>query len=255
MRTVAESALPGPVPRYEIPGWRERYGVHAGITGRGSPRDPGFDLGLWTDEPIGQVMERWRAFRGAEPGFPSTVLGNQVHGARVTWYEGREGWVQLDGVDGLATATPGVRLTVTVADCVPVYLVLPEQRVAGLLHAGWRGIAAGILRHGVELLVERASASVQDIVMHCGVAICGSCYEVGSEVMERCGLPASGPGPHHLDLRTHLATQGRGLGLRHISTSQFCSAHDRRAFYSHRASSGHDGRMVAYLGFPVPEIA
>jgi YfiH family protein len=250
--TVQETAVPGPVPRFEVPGWRERHGVVAGITGRGDGPGRGYDLGLWTDAPVGEVMSRWRAFRQAEVGFEAVVLGNQVHGTAVMGHDRARGWVQVEGVDGHATATPGVLLTVTVADCIPVYLVDPVRRAVGLLHSGWRGTAGGILRLGVERLVEVAGSSVGDIVVHCGVGICGQCYEVGSEVMSGCGLPHSGAGPWYADLRAVLLEQARSLGVAGISTSQWCSAHDRPRFFSHRASGGRDGRMVAYLGMPAP---
>jgi copper oxidase (laccase) domain-containing protein len=86
--------------------------------------------------------------------------------------------------------------------------------------------------------------------MHCGVGICGDCYEVGSEVMSGCGRTADGAGPWHLDLRDVLADQAATLGLRAVTRSSRCSAHERPTFYSHRASHGTDGRMVAYLGIP-----
>ena len=118
--------------------WAERYGLVAGITTRPS------SLGLWSDEPVGQVMERWRTFRTAfAPRFPTVVLGHQVHGTAVRWHESLpEGWLILDGVDGHATSQRGVLLTVTVADCIPVYLAVPQKGVIALLHAGWRGAAA-----------------------------------------------------------------------------------------------------------------
>jgi copper oxidase (laccase) domain-containing protein len=119
-----------------------------------------------------------------------------------------------------------------------------------LLHSGWRGTAAGILARGVELLVARTGARAPELVMHCGVGICGACYEVGREVMDGCGAAAAGPGPWHLDLRERLAEQGSALGIGEITVSGWCSAHDREQFYSHRASAGCDGRMVAYLGRP-----
>jgi copper oxidase (laccase) domain-containing protein len=87
-----------------------------------------------------------------------------------------------------------------------------------------------------------------EIVMHCGVAICGACYEVGSEVMLGCGAPAEGAGPWHLDLRERLVADASELGLTSISSSTWCSAHNRTSFYSHRASQGTDGRMAAYIG-------
>ncbi len=244
---MIEVELAGPVPRFEIPGWRERFGVVAGITGRGDANGRGFDLGLSTDAPVGETLSRWRAFRGAEPGFDLVVLGYQVHRAEVMEAGAGRGWLQVEGIDGWCTATPGTLLTVTVADCIPVYLVAPGRGIA-LLHAGWRGTAAGILDRGVAKLSALTGVPQNDLVMHCGVGICGNCYEVGAEVMTGCGLPADGPGPWHLDLRQHLMAQGRRLGLSDISVSSWCSAHDRPRFYSHRASRGADGRMVSYLG-------
>jgi len=242
------------VPRYEIPGWRERFGVVAGITARGAG-DGGFDLGLWTAEPVGEVMTRWRAFRRAEPGFGGFVMAHQVHGAEVRWHDEASGWTVHEGLDGHLTAVAGVMLLVTVADCIPIYLVVPGQGIVGLLHAGWRGTAAGILARAVDRLVTRSSAVPADIIMHCGIGICGACYEVGSEVMTGCGVAATGPGPWHLDLRARLIDQARQLGLGEVSASDWCSAHDRPAFYSHRGSRGMDGRMVAYVGRPAARQA
>lgn len=243
-----EELRSGPLPLYDLTGWHA-HGVVAGITGRGAGTGRGFDLGLWTDAPVGEVMSRWRAFRGAFPRFDAIVLGNQVHGVVVETVGGGRGWIQVDGVDGWVTTAPGTLLTVTLADCIPIYLVVPGRGVA-LLHAGWRGTAGGILPIGLERLLAGTGATPSDVLMHAGVGICGPCYEVGSEVITGCGLRAEGPGPWHLDLRGHLAAEAGRLGIRLVSTSGWCSAHDRSSFYSHRASRGADGRMVAYLGMP-----
>ena len=246
------------VPRLELREWAERYGVVAGITGRGRSgfgdgRAGGFSLGLWSEENVGQVMTRWRAFRAAfRPAFGAVILSHQVHGSAVRWHrQADDGWLVLDGVDGHATGSRGVLLAITVADCVPVYLVVPEKGVVALLHAGWRGTAGAILERGVELLEEEACATASDIVMHCGVGICGECYEVGSEVLAQLGAhlpPEAASG--HVDLRDLLARQAQRLGLTEVTCSPWCSAHDRAQFFSHRASGGRDGRMVAYLGMP-----
>jgi copper oxidase (laccase) domain-containing protein len=237
---VREVSVPGAIPRFEIPSWRERYGVTAGITGRD------FDLGLWSKQPVGDVMSRWLAFRRSITSFQAVALGNQVHGVELMTLDTGRGWIQVEGIDGWITSTPGILLTVTIADCVPVYLVAPGRGIA-LLHAGWRGTAGGILTLGVKRLVAETGCVAGDIVMHCGVGICGRCYEVGSEVMVGCGVPAQGSGPWHIDLRDRLAAEGFQQGLRSISSSPWCSAHDA-SFYSHRASGGTDGRMVGYAG-------
>jgi len=246
---VAEEPVPGEVPRYELRQWRAELGLVAGITGRGSEPGRGFDLGLWSEAPVGEVMRRWRVCRAAIPGFAGVVLGNQIHGTVVREVGAFTGWLQVEGVDGWVTTAPGVLLAVTVADCIPVYLTVPGRGIA-LLHAGWRGTAGGILLRGVAALAEATGADAGEMVMHCGVGICDQCYEVGSEVMAGCGLAAEGEGPWQVDLREVLADQAGALGVGRISRSPRCSAHDRPSFYSHRASRGADGRMAAFLGMP-----
>ncbi|PKL94147.1 MAG: hypothetical protein CVV20_00065 [Gemmatimonadetes bacterium HGW-Gemmatimonadetes-1] len=246
--TTDELPVDAAVPRWEIPGWRERFGVLAGVTGRGAGETP-FDLGLMTDQPVGAVMQRWRAFRQSLPEFPAQVIAHQVHGDRVVWHDGaEEGWTILDGADGHATNRRGLLLMVTVADCVPVYLLAPGQRAIALLHAGWRGTAAGILERGIDLLEQRTGAVADDLILHAGVAISGPAYQVGVEVMTGVGEPATGQGPWYLDLRAKLARRARELGVPEVSVSGHCAAREAENFFSHRRSRGGDGRMVAYLG-------
>ncbi len=240
------------VPRMELAEWADRYGVVAGVTTRGH----GFSLGLWSEENVGQVISRWRAVGAAfRPRFPGLVLAHQVHGTALVWHRAAaDGWMILDGLDGHATGARGLLLTVTVADCIPVYLVVPQKQIVALLHAGWRGVAGRVLERGVELLKREGFARASDIVMHCGVGICGACYEVGSEVIEQL-TPGRRPGANgasgHVDLRDILVRQAGELGITEVSVSPWCTAHDRDRFFSHRASGGRDGRMIAYAGMPL----
>lgn len=246
--TLAESPVNDPsVPRMELAEWASRYGLVAGLT----TRERGFSLGLWSAEAVGQVLGRWRAFRSCFASrFPATVLSHQVHGNAVGWQEGvPPGWLILDGLDGHATADQGVLLTITVADCIPVYVTVPGKAVA-LLHAGWRGVAAGVLERGLEVVRRHIAAPPAEIVMHCGVGICGACYEVGSEVAEQLGEKRA-EGKVQVDLRALLARRAQSLGVELVTVSPWCTAHDRTRFFSHRASGGADGRMVAYLGLPI----
>jgi YfiH family protein len=251
---VIEEAVAGPdaVPRLELRAWKDRFGLTAGITTRGPSGD--YSLGLWSGtEPVGRAMERWDAFRRAfAPGFGALVLGRQIHGRDVRWQgPGADGWILVEGCDGHATRERGVLLAVTVADCVPVYLADPASGAVGLLHAGWRGTAAGILEAGVALLNERVSAARENIVIHCGVSICGWCYEVGPEVVREV-TGSHVEKPERLDLRAELARRARAAGVREVTVSPFCAAHDADRFHSHRASGGRGGRMVAYLGRAAP---
>lgn len=234
------------VPRAELADWATRFGLRAGITLRGQ----GFSLGLWSDESAASVLTRWRAFQEtSRPGFERFVLGHQVHGVEIAWHgPGGDGWLIREGVDGHATREAGVLLCVTVADCVPIYVYHPPSRHHALLHAGWRGVASGILERAVTSLHERVGAAPADLVLHLGVAICGDCYEVGPEVVHSV-TRRSARGPERLDLRGALADRAAALGVGEVTLSPWCSAHDE-AFYSHRRSRGADGRMVAYVGRP-----
>ena len=250
-RLVGEAPVADPtVPRAELVEWRERYGLVAGLTVRGD--NGGFSLGLVTEEPVGQVMGRWRAFQHAmRPAFPAVQLGRQVHGAAVRWHEGvAPGWHVAEDVDGHVAAQAGLLLGVMVADCVPVYVAAREGSAWALLHAGWRGIAAGILERGVGQVASRTGLGAADLVVHLGVGICGDCYEVGPEVV-RAVEGRTVARATRLDLRDALASRAARLGVREITRSTHCTACSRDRFFSHRGSNGRDGRMVAYLGRPL----
>ena len=248
---LRERASASGVPRFDLEEWRRRFGLVAGVTGRGDRPGLGFDLAFRQGEATEAPRARWEALRTAEPGFDGFIRGAQVHGTRVEWHQQPgDGWTAIQETDGHATSLRGTLLAVTVADCIPVYLVAPSSGAVALLHAGWRGTAGGILEQGVSRLRERSGAALGEIVMHCGVGICGECYEVGSEVLEAFGLRGDGRGPWKLDLRERLVEQGEQLGLSEITTSAWCTSHHRPLFHSHRGSGGSDGRMAAFLGHP-----
>ena len=248
--TAAEPALPAAVrPVREVraeagwvhPEWAaELPWLAQGTTGRDAPGDMGF----FGASPVAETLGRWRALRD-RTGIPRAVHARQVHGARIAVHEaGPPGIHILDDTDGHATVTPGVLLTVSVADCVPVALVDPDHRRIALLHAGWRGAAAGMLETGVAVLA-RLGSRASELRAHLGPAICGPCYEVGPEVLAALALPASGPA--RLDLRAFLA--GRALAAGIDANALSVSTHCTRcgdAFFSHRG--GEAGRQVGYLG-------
>ncbi len=142
-RVLAERAVTsGGVSRYELGEWSEEYGIVAGVTAR----DHGFDLSLWSETPIGTAMGRWQALRHAVgSGFDGVVVSRQVHGTALGVHRDPvSGFLIREGLDGHLSRGAGLLLTVTVADCIPVYLIDPESRALGLLHAGWRGVAGRI---------------------------------------------------------------------------------------------------------------
>ncbi|HLU26112.1 MAG TPA: polyphenol oxidase family protein [Longimicrobiales bacterium] len=244
---VREVPVSAEVPLYVHPDWAEEMPwLVQGTTARGGSEEP-FDLGAWGSTPSGTLFGRWAALLRAT-GSACAVHARQVHGAEVLWHEGaRPGFWVGQGVDGHGTRTPGVLLTVSVADCVPVFLVDERTRAVALLHAGWRGVAAGILTAGIQVLEREAGSEPSDLRVHLGPSICGTCYEVGPEVHEALGLtPPAAPRP--VDLRQVLAEQALALGVRaeRISRSAYCTRCGDSPFFSHRR--GDSGRQFGVLG-------
>lgn len=155
--------------------------------------------------------------------------------------------VRAGRIDGQVTSVRGCLLAATAADCVPVSLWNPATGRIGLVHAGWRGTAAGILGRALRRLREPAGDAGAEVRVHLGPAICGRCYEVDTPVLRAFGFTGVRA---HLDLRGMLAGQAIAAGVRRdaISASRHCTACGSAGLHSHRASGGAAGRMAAFLG-------
>lgn len=250
-RAIDETRTPGGVPLFLHRDWAARFpGVVAGTTG--SDDDGSFDLGLFGHAPAGEVTGRWRALL-REAGFPAAVHSRQAHGSLVQTHDrAHEGLLLSDGYDGHATAQPGLLLTISVADCVPVFLADPDAGAVSLLHAGWRGVAADVLEAGLASLRRLADTRADRVWMHTGPAICGECYEVGPEVHEAVGLPRPESNTN-IDLRRVLGERAARLGIRpeRVSVSRHCTRCGPGRFFSHRG--GQRGRQMAVIGV-LPEL-
>ena len=214
-----------------------------GIDAFTTTRDTG-SFGTATDEPVADVMGRWESLhRYVAQSAPRFATARQVHGKRVLGHVACwNGWLRGDAADGHISTTRGIGLAVTVADCVPVFIAHPSGASA-LLHAGWRGTAAGIL--GVALRdLRTAGLEAADLRIHFGPSICGACYEVSPNVhQELTGRTVDVPTP--VDLRQVLADQAREAGVRQISISHFCTLCHQGRFFSHRG--GDLGRQLGVL--------
>lgn len=216
------------------------FGIRAFTTTRASGT-----FGLSSEEPVGEVMTRWRQLREElQPGGARLASATQVHGSRVVVHTaGWEGWLRIDDTDGHASTDRGTALVVGVADCVPVFIAHPSG-AAAILHSGWRGTAARIVERGIETLAKRGF-SAGELRMHLGPAICGKCYEVKADVYgQLTGRDSSGASVR-VDLRSIIADHAKAAGVRHITTSRFCTRCDNDRFYSHRA--GDAGRQIGVI--------
>ncbi|HXR29095.1 MAG TPA: polyphenol oxidase family protein [Solirubrobacteraceae bacterium] len=183
----------------------------------------------------------------AQIGVRGLARGYQVHGAHVRWNATlpapdppRAG---RDEADGQATAVTGLGTIVLAADCMPV--ALGADGAVAMLHAGWRGLAGGVLEEGVRLLRERGARGGLCAVI--GPCAGGCCYEVGPDVRRALGRPG-GVGRARIDLRALAEERLLAAGLARVEHAPACTICDAR-FFSHRREGGRAGRQagVAWL--------
>jgi len=154
------------------------------------------NLGLHVgDDPGRVVANRERAARAFGVTLGDMVFAQQVHGsaAAVVGPEdrGRGSRTQDDALaatDTLITTSPGVTLAVLVADCVPLLLADPVAGVLAVVHAGWRGTAAGVAGHALEVM-EQHGAQRPRVVAYLGPAVSPGRYQVDRKVVD--GLEAA----------------------------------------------------------------
>lgn len=186
--------MPDPLP---IPMLRWSDAAGLGVDVAVAPRHGGasqtpydtLNLGLHVgDDPETVVANRARAAAAFGVPLEDVVFARQVHGARSRLVRpddrGRGTLSEDDAVpdtDVLVTVTPGVTLAILVADCVPLALVDPEARVLAVVHAGWRGTAAGAVRSALRAM-QRCGAEARRVHAFLGPAVHPDRYQVSDEV-------------------------------------------------------------------------
>jgi len=188
------------------------------------------------------------------------VCSNQVHGTHIRVVTrddcGKLFKPNSHQADGLITQTPGVALMVFVADCVPVLLYDPVKKVAGAVHAGWRGTAANISGIAIDKMKNEFGCSPSNIKAAIGPCISKCCYETDSDVAdallktleskaERC-LTKKG-NKYFVDLKEANRLIMENAGLKDIIISDECTSCLYKKYWSHRKTKGQRGSQAAVI--------
>jgi YfiH family protein len=241
-------------PDWLVPDWRAP-GVGAVMTTRrgGFSAAPFDSMNLRDglgDDPL-DVQRNQRLFAEAIGATPVTL--NQVHGARVVRLDVADAapGAPLHEADAAITTEPGVACTVQVADCLPVLLAAPGG--VGAAHAGWRGLAAGVVEATLDALCEATGSAPSDVHAWLGACIGPAHFEVGGDVVDafdaREGERAAFFRPHTsgkwlADLpglaRQRLAVRG----VTRVTGGTWCTVADPSRFFSFRRDKV-TGRMAA----------
>ena len=217
-------------PYIELPG-----GGHVLFTGRSdgnmsSVAGDGAEHGA-------SARERLRERLGLE----RLARGYQVHGSIVRRVELALHDEPAPGrgaeADGQATATPRIGTIVLAADCMPI--ALGGRRAVAMLHAGWRGLAVGVVEEGVRAL--RDLAGRQEVVAVVGPCAGVCCYEVGPEV--HGAFADSHREGSHIDLRAIARDRLLAAGVSEVRDVRACTICDER-YFSHRREGSRAGRQA-----------
>jgi polyphenol oxidase len=162
----------------------------------------------------------------------------------------------LSDIDALITGEPGLCLCIQTADCVPVLLYDPVRKVAGAIHAGWRGTLANITSNMVQMMATEFSTNPADIHAAIGPSIGPAVYETGDEVaglfMEQNGnwekfMHLKNRGKFHINLQKANILQliSSGVPAGQIENSGYCTYSDPGLWFSARREGTGTGRMVS----------
>jgi polyphenol oxidase len=217
----------------ELPGGRALFTTRRGGVSEGAFASLNLGRGVGDDPAaVGSNYGLLAAAAGVPEG--ATAQARQVHGARVVQRDAAD--PGAEEADGVATTARGLAAVVLAADCLPVALVAPGG--VAMVHAGWRGLAAGVLEAGVAAL---ADAGPVQAAIGPGAGPC--CYEVGPELRERFG--AAGP---TLDLKAIARERLAAAGVAEVHDAGLCTMCAQRGgaplFFSHRRDHGRTGRQA-----------
>lgn len=235
------------------PAWRLPPGVGALQTGRGTAPGYGFNLADHVGAPAAAVVANRAALHRALPEVRRIAWLRQVHGTRVVS-------LPVTGhpeADAAVSRVPGEACVVLTADCLPVLFCDRDATVVAAAHAGWRGLAAGVLEHVVTAMqVDPAALRVW-----LGPAIGPRAFEVGPEVRaafiaadggaSACFEPSLRPGHWMADLPGLARRRLRALGVDAVAGGAHCTFEESAQWFSYRRQTDC-GRMASLIWLRPP---
>lgn len=208
----------------------------------------GLNLGTHVGDAPEAVERNRMLLKQQLPAEPAWLT--QVHGVGVL------DAARVDGsprADASIADRPGVVCAIMTADCMPVLLADAQGKVVGAAHAGWRGLADGVLENTVAAMRE---AGAGELLAWLGPAIGPAAFEVGDEVKSafaRLGpqaaaafMPCTAPGKYLADLPRLARLALAGVGVTQVAGGDCCTVSDARRFYSYRRDRV-TGRMASLI--------
>ena len=209
------------------------------------------NLGFTTaDVPDNVAHNRAHFFKTLSIPEINTAKMSQVHSDNIFIAEEAG---HLGTGDGIITDTIDVFPTGIFADCAPVVVFEPQQKIAGLFHAGWRGLTCGTVKKGVEKIYRTYGAEPCNLLIGIGPHIKSCCFEIEKDVadiFDRKFIITGSDNNLHLRIEDVIINQLCSVGVleKNIERNDYCTSCNNELFFSHRRSKGKTGRMMAVIG-------
>ena len=202
------------------------------------------------DEIVRKTREIFIKKIGVDPS--DVVSASLVHGARIVWAGRKDRGKAVSGADGLLTKEKDIFLSVTIADCLPVFLFDKKGKVVGLIHAGWRGISQHILRKAVR---EMQDGPRNNIIARIGPGICPRHFEIKEDALKKlsdyseCVIRERGRIFFDLKRAARNDLKDAGIAESNINTDKECTFCLRDKYFSLRREKEEIKKMMAVMGF------
>lgn len=226
------------------PNWQAPKGVFAFSTSRlGGVSEPPYDT-LNLGDHVGDNPQHVSQNRQLLPDWQNIHWLEQVHGTVCVKAGGG-----AHRADASYSRKKGVICAVMTADCLPILLCDKDATVVAAVHAGWRGLAEGIIESSIAVL----NRPGEDLQVWIGPAISQSCFEVQDEVVnafkgyERAIKVSGNSGRWLIDMPAIAAKKCQALGIKNISLSGYCTYSRQDLFFSHRRTSHHGGSQTGRI--------
>jgi len=171
------------------------------------------------------------------------VFATQVHGTLVKKVSISNCGTFIDCCDGLITNDKNIILCIFTADCMPIFMASRDYSVIAMIHAGWRGLAGGIIENTVTKFLKDFGISAQDIFAYIGPHISQCCYQVGPDLIQTFNRSQD---EKYFSLSKEAQTQFKKLGIKKFYSSNHCTCHEYEMFYSYRREPT-DKRMMSLV--------
>ncbi|MDF2672680.1 MAG: pgeF [Clostridiales bacterium] len=209
------------------------------------------NLGLYTNDAGENVQYNLnKIFSSTKMNVDKITYLKQVHSDKI-FRVNKDNYLEVRGQEGdaLITSEKGIPIGVFTADCVPIILVDSYNKIAAVVHAGWKGTALNITGKVLKYMQQNMGTNFKNVVGAVGPSIGPCCFEVGPEVAKKFNFVYENENRLYVDLWKENIRQITDIGVpeEKITNCMLCTSCNSNIVFSYRKESGNTGRLGTFV--------